>query len=116
MEASSDTLWGIENGIFTFRASSPADYYLRALDYTLAGIAEEITCPTLVIDSEDDPWYPEQARQLFDELTCDKTFLLFTAEEGAGDHCQVGSPALSAQRTFDWLEETFSSVPAASTA
>jgi pimeloyl-ACP methyl ester carboxylesterase len=107
MEASTDTRWGIENGIFTFRASSPADYYLKALDYTLAGIAEKITCPTLVIDSEGDLWYRGQARQLFDALTCDKTFLNFTAEEGAEDHCQVGSPLLSAQRMFDWLQETF---------
>ena len=111
MEASTDTRWGIENGVFTFRASSPADYYLKALDYTLAGIAEKITCPTLVIDSEGDLWYQGQARQLFDALTCEKTFLNFTAEEGAEDHCQVGSPLLSAQRMFDWLEETFSRVP-----
>ncbi|MGO9457061.1 MAG: alpha/beta hydrolase family protein [Acidimicrobiales bacterium] len=116
MEASTDTRWGIENGIFTFRASSPADYYLKALDYTLAGIAEKITCPTLVIDSEGDQWYQGQARQLFDALTCDKTFLLFTAEDGAEDHCQVGSPLLSAQRIFDWLEETLGRVPSASAA
>jgi alpha-beta hydrolase superfamily lysophospholipase len=116
MDASTDSRWGIQNGIFTFRASSPADYFLKALDYTLAGIAEKITCPTLVIDSEGDPWYPGQARQLFDALTCDKTFLNFTADEGAGDHCQVGSPLLSSQRTFDWLEETLGRVPSASAA
>ncbi len=110
MDASTDSRWGIENGIFTFGASSPADYFLKALDYTLEGIAEKITCPVLVIDSEGDLWYPGQARQLFDALTCDKTFQLFTAEEGAGDHCQVGSPMLSAQRMFDWLEETLSPV------
>jgi len=116
MDASTDSRWGIENGIFTFRASSPADYFVKALDYTLAGVAESITCPTLVVDSEGDPWFPGQARQLFDALTCDKTFLNFTAEEGAEDHCQVGSPLLSAQRTFDWLEETLSRVPSASAA
>jgi pimeloyl-ACP methyl ester carboxylesterase len=92
MDASIDTRWGIENGMFTFRASSPADYLLHALDYTLAGIAEQITCSTLVIDSEGDQWFSGQARQLFDALTCDKTFQLFTAEEGAEGHCQVGSP------------------------
>jgi len=116
MDASTDSRWGIENGMFTFRASSPAGYFLKALDYTLAGVAEKITCPTLVVDSEGDRWYPGQARQLFDALTCDKTFLNFTAEEGAEDHCQVGSPLLSAQRTLDWLEETLSRVPSASAA
>ena len=29
-----------------------------------------------------------------------RPFLVFTAGEGAEDHCQVGSPLLSAQRTF----------------
>jgi len=103
MHASTDSRWGIENGMFTFRASSPADYFVKALDYTLAGIAEKITCPMLVID---DPWYPGQARQLFEALTCPKTFMVFTAEEGAEDHCQLGSPLLSGQRIFDWLQET----------
>jgi hypothetical protein len=31
-------------------------------------------------------------------------------------HCQVGSPLLSAQRTFDWLQEPLSHTPVASTA
>ena len=108
MDASTDSRWGIENGMYTFGASSPAEYFLKALACTLEGIAEKITCPTLVIDSDGDLWYSGQARQLFDALTCDKTFQLFTAEEGADDHCQVGSPLLSAQRTLDWLEETLS--------
>jgi hypothetical protein len=30
---------------------------------------------------------------------------MFTAGEGAEDHCQAGSPLVSAQRTFDWLQE-----------
>jgi len=106
MSASTDSRWGIENGMFTFGASSPAHYFLKALDYTLAGIAEKITCPMLVCDSEADAWYPGQAQQLFDALTCEKTFLAFTADEGAEDHCQVGSPLLSAQRMLDWLDET----------
>ena len=28
-------------------------------------------------------------------------------EEGAEEHCQSGAPALSNQRIFDWLDETF---------
>jgi hypothetical protein len=44
-------------------------------------------------------------------LTCPKAFLMFTTEEGAEDHCQVGSPLLSAQRTFDWLQETSAAHP-----
>ena len=36
---------------------------------------------------------------------------MFTTEEGTKDHCQVGSPLLSAQRTFDWLQETSAAHP-----
>jgi hypothetical protein len=41
---------------------------------------------------------------------------MFTTEDGAEDHCQVGSPLLSAQRTFAWLQENLSRAPAPSTA
>jgi hypothetical protein len=36
---------------------------------------------------------------------------MFTTEEGTEDHCQVGSPLLSAQRTFDWLQEISAAHP-----
>jgi hypothetical protein len=36
---------------------------------------------------------------------------MFTTGEGAEDHCQVGSPLLSAQRTFDWLQEISAAHP-----
>jgi len=32
--------------------------------------------------------------------------MLFTAEEGAGEHCQVGAYMISNERIFNWLEET----------
>ena len=38
-------------------------------------------------------------------------FLMFITGEGTGDHCQAGSPLLSAQRTFDWLQETSAAHP-----
>ena len=98
--------WGQENGIYTFKASSPADWALKLLDYDLTKVAHQITCPMLVIDVEHENSFPGEARKLFDALTCPKTWLFFTEEEGAGDHCQTGSPALAQQRIFDWLEET----------
>ena len=116
MNASTDTRWAVQNGMFTFASASPAAWFLAALDYTLAGVAQQIRCPTLVIDTEAERAFAGQAKILYDALTCQKTFLMFTTEEGAEDHCQVGSPLLSAQRTFDWLQETLSRTPVPSTA
>ena len=111
MAKSTDTRWAVQNGMFTFGSPSPAVWFLAALDYTLEGVAEQIRCPVLVIDTEAEHGFAGQAPALYESLTCEKAFLLFTAEEGAEDHCQVGSPMLSAQRTFDWLEETLSARP-----
>jgi hypothetical protein len=98
--------WGTENGMYTFGASSPADFLTKALDYDITSVAGQIRCPTLIIDVENDNSFPGQARKLYELLTCPKTWLFFTEDEGAGDHCQTGSPALAQQRIFDWLDET----------
>ncbi len=116
MSASTDTRWAVQNGMFTFGSPSPGAWFLAALDYTIQGVAEQIRCPTLVIDTEAERFFPGQAKALYDALTCEKTFLVFTAEEGAEDHCQVGSPLLSGQRMFDWLQETLARTPTASAA
>ena len=98
--------WGQENGQYTFHASSPADWLKKLLDYDLTSLARQINCPTLVVDVESENNFPGEARKLFDALTCPKTWLYFTEAEGAGDHCQTGSPSLAEQRIFDWLQET----------
>ncbi|HXT85180.1 MAG TPA: hypothetical protein VN704_12770 [Verrucomicrobiae bacterium] len=36
-----------------------------------------------------------------------KKYIIFTTEEGAEEHCQSGAPAITNQRIFDWLDETF---------
>jgi hypothetical protein len=33
--------------------------------------------------------------------------ILVTTEEGAEEHCQSSAPAISNQRIFDWLDDTF---------
>ena len=48
-----------------------------------------------------------EPQRLYDALTCPKEFILFTAEEGAGLHCQMGAMLLAHQRIFDWLDVTF---------
>ena len=105
-KANSDVRWAVANGMYTFGASSPAEWLLKAMDYDLSDVAGSIRCPTLVIDTENETAFRGQARKLYDALACPKTWMLFTAEDGAEDHCQVGSPALSQQRILDWLEET----------
>jgi hypothetical protein len=93
--------------MWVFGVSSPGEMLAAQRDYHLRGIAERITCPTLVCDAADDQFYGGQPRALFDALTCPKTFVSFTADEGAGEHCHVGAHTLFHQRAFDWLDDVF---------
>jgi pimeloyl-ACP methyl ester carboxylesterase len=76
--------WAITNGMYVMGVDSPRAFAAAYLDYTLAGgIAEQITCPTLVCDGESDMFSTGQPQELFDHLNCPKTLLRFTDAEGA---------------------------------
>jgi hypothetical protein len=68
---------------------------------------EPTSVSLLVLDSEDDLFLKGQPDVLYEHLTCPKTKIRFTNEEGAGAHCQVGADRLANARIFDWLDDTF---------
>lgn len=80
------------------------DYVRISPQYSVAAVAGEIRCPTLVTQAENDP-VAAFAERLYDALTCPKRFLRFTEAEGAGDHCENLARSLFHQRAFDWLDE-----------
>jgi pimeloyl-ACP methyl ester carboxylesterase len=80
------------------------DYVRISPQYSVATLAGEIRCPTLVTQAENDP-IAAFAERLYDALTCPKQFLRFTDAEGAGDHCESLARSLFNQRAFDWLDE-----------
>ena len=107
MKASPTARWSYSHGMWATGAKSPRAFVAKMLDYNLKdGIAEQISCPTLVCDAEDDLFLKGQPQELYDHLTCRKTMVRFTTAEGAGAHCQVGASRLAFARIFDWLDET----------
>ncbi|MEU9102606.1 alpha/beta fold hydrolase [Streptomyces sp. NPDC048361] len=99
--------WAINHGMYVMGVDTPRAFNASYLDYTLAGgIAEQIRCPTLVCDAEEDMFFKGQPEQLYDHLICPKTLMVFTAEEGAGAHCHPGAMRLSQARIYDWLDTT----------
>lgn len=98
--------WAIENGLFTFQAGSYYDLIQKTEPFTLDGIAEKIQCPTLVCEAEADHFFAGQPQRLYDALTCPKTYMKFTAEEGAEEHCHFGALQLYNHRVFEWLDQT----------
>lgn len=100
--------WQNEHGMYVFGVDSPALFWAAYMDFSLRGISEDITCPTLVCWGDDDAYDPKgrQAKALYRSLTCPRTIMEFTDQYEAGYHCQLGAFALSWGRKFDWLDDT----------
>jgi alpha-beta hydrolase superfamily lysophospholipase len=98
--------WAMANGMFTFGARTPSEWLRMTRSYHMKDAVGKIRCPVLVVDSEKDADMPGQSKQFFNALTSPKTFLMFTAEDAAEDHCQVGAGVLSNEKILDWLDET----------
>ena len=106
MQRNTGIRWAIEHGMFTFQAGSIWDLIEETESWSLEGVANKITCPTLVCEAEGDHFFAGQPKMLYEALTCPKTLLRFTADEGAEEHCQFGALLLSNHRMFEWLDTT----------
>lgn len=107
MKVRTNIRWFFERGMFSFNAKRPSELIIKCAEYTLEGRAHLVKSTTLIVDAENEmPLFQGQAQQIYNHLTCPKTYMRFTAEEAAGLHCQLGALLLSAQRIFDWLDKT----------
>lgn len=68
-------------------------------------MAADIACPTPLTQGLDDR-IADGAPRLRDALRVPVELVPFTADEGAGDHCEMRARALYHQRVLDWLDET----------
>lgn len=98
--------WSIvQRAFWVHGIDSLADYLRIAKDFELSSVVDQIRCPTLVTQAENDP-VARFAGRLYDALGSPKELLRFTAAEEAGDHCEVMARSLFHQKSFDWLDET----------
>jgi pimeloyl-ACP methyl ester carboxylesterase len=95
--------WSLRRGQLVHGVSGPMEYLLAMREYSLAGRAGRITCPTFVANAEGDD-ISASAPRLVAALTCEKEFVTFTAAEGAGDHCEAGARTLFNARALGWLD------------
>jgi alpha-beta hydrolase superfamily lysophospholipase len=100
------TRWGLNNGLWTIGGRSYADFVRRTTAYSLAGIADRISAPTLIMDAEADQFIHGQPSALAAAMTAPTTTAHFMTSEGAGEHCHVGSLIHAHQVIFDWLDDT----------
>jgi pimeloyl-ACP methyl ester carboxylesterase len=104
--------WALRRLQLVHGIEDPIELVNSLRDYTLAGRAERITCPTFVCNAEGDD-ISASAPDLVAALTCEKEFVTFTADEGAGDHCETAARSLYNARSLDWLDRVLTQSTAA---
>ena len=105
-EASTSLRWVLSNALWTLGVTTAQQLIDEFGKYDLTAVVDRIACPTLVCEAENDQFFQGQPARLYEALQCPKTFLAFTAAEGAGEHCHEGALTLFHQRMFDWLDDT----------
>ncbi len=111
MESGIGFRWFIQHGMFAFNSKSPVDFLLTLSQYQMKELVKQISTNTLCVASKGDHTVKiEHLRLMYDQLQSDKTFMLFTEEEAAGDHCQMGALAISSAKIYDWLDEVMAQV------
>ena len=81
--------------------STVSAYISEMMKYSLKGVAEKIDCPTLIASAGgQDPMLGGQSKELYDSIKGSKELIEFSAEEGAGDHCEGGAPSRFYQKIW----------------
>jgi dienelactone hydrolase len=75
--------------------------------FRLDGVMQKMRCPFLLVHGADDEQIPlADAQKQFDACgSKDKTFRVFTAEEGGAQHCQRDYLTLVVAEMWNWFEE-----------
>jgi pimeloyl-ACP methyl ester carboxylesterase len=100
--------WGIEHGCYVFGVESPSEYIDAMRRFTTREISSRIKQDFLLLAGDADHYIPiehyhAQARALTNVRSF--TGRIFTAEESAQTHCQVGNLGLALRVILDWIDE-----------
>ena len=91
---------------WVLNATSQEDALKRLEPFKLDGVVQKIACPFLLLHGEGDEQIPlPEAQKCFDAVgSKNKTFKLFTREEGGYHHCQIDNQSICSAYMWDWLE------------
>jgi len=122
MKLNTPARWGFQHSSWALGVSTPSEWVKAYEDYTLLGFEGALRGkPLLLLFSEDDivdaaAPSPEIVAGLLDyvaSLDCERHARLFTRQEGASSHCQMGGLAYAHAAIFGWLDHVFDGKPLA---
>jgi pimeloyl-ACP methyl ester carboxylesterase len=98
--------WCITQGMHITGTKTPFDCLTSLSEHTLDGILQNLKQDVLLTEGEDDHlFHVGWLYRIMNELVCahSVTARVFTAREGAEQHCQVGNSGLAREEIIRWL-------------
>ncbi len=98
--------WCITQGMHITGTKSPFDCLTSLSTHNLDGVLHNVKQDVLVTEGEDDHLFNvDWLYRIMRELVCARsvTARIFTAREGAEQHCQVGNSAVAREEIARWL-------------
>jgi hypothetical protein len=98
--------WGFSHAMYVFGVEKPSELAKGAQNYRYENDIGKIKCNMLIMDgTAEEVLGAGQPKKLYDDLKCPKTYMLFTSEDVAELHCQVGALNFANERMYDWLDD-----------
>jgi hypothetical protein len=119
MKISTPARWGFQHAQWTFGIGKPHEWPAAYEGYTLKGLQDQFTHPMLFLFGADDIRNASASTKsvvvgLLDfllSLPCDRSIHMFTQQEGASSHCQMGGLSYAHTTIFTWLNHVLRGAP-----
>jgi pimeloyl-ACP methyl ester carboxylesterase len=98
--------WCITQGMHITGTKTPFDCLTALSQHSLEGVLHNVKQDVLLTEGEEDRLFnTDWLYRIMSELVCANSLMarIFTAREGAEQHCQVGNSALARDEMVQWL-------------
>ena len=98
--------WFFTQGMWSFDVRSPSEMFDKMAEQVLhKQVVQRVKVPVFVGNAQADMFFKGQPEWVAETLGEKAHMRLFTTEEGAGLHCQVGASELLNGEIFAWAED-----------
>jgi hypothetical protein len=119
MKRSAAARWGFQHAQWSLGIHKPHEWPAAYAPFTLKRLEDRFTSPMLFLFSEDDiqssaaatPRIVVGLLEFILSLHCERSLHLFTRDQGASRHCQMGGLSYAHTVIFGWLNAVFCGKP-----
>jgi hypothetical protein len=97
--------WTLAYRAKPYGVTDPFDLFTEVRKYQVRDVVAKITTPLLVLNPDDEQFFPGQPKELYELLSGEKAIIGFSHAQGANFHCQPTGRQLAHTQMLDWLAD-----------